>query len=143
MKTNKFTYVAVITLMIVLLGSCTSMRSPDTTEKEEGLQSAEERIAELEAENNKLKDQIEALNQSPEVMYRKAVSLKEDDPQQAMELLNIITAEYPMSEYSEPAADELAALVKSTEEELKRVLYEKELSPEATLQAIQTTLDSY
>jgi len=119
------------------------MRSFHTTEKEEELRSAEERVAELEAENKKLKDQLEALNQSPEVMYRKAVSLKKDDPQQAMELLNKITAEYPMSEYSEPAADELAALVKTTEEELKRVLSEKELSPEATLQAIQTTLDSY
>jgi hypothetical protein len=143
MKTNKFTYVAVVAFLSVLFGSCASMRSFHTTEKEEELRSAEERVAELEAENKKLKDQLEALNQSPEVMYRKAVSLKKDDPQQAMELLNKITAEYPMSEYSEPAADELAALVKTTEEELKRVLSEKELSPEATLQAIQTTLDSY
>jgi len=126
--------------------STPSVKNNADSEKDEGseeLKAAQERIAELEVKNKQLEEEIESLNQSPEVMYRKAILLKEDDPQQAMELLNKITAEYPMSEYSEPSADELAALVKTTEEELKRVLSEKELSPEAKIQAIQITLDSY
>src|SRR6056297_718298 len=126
--------------------STPSVKNNADSEKDEGseeLKAAQERIAELEAKNKQLEEEIDSLNQSPEVMYRKAISLKEGDPQHAMELLNKITAEYPMSEYSEPSADELAALVKTTEAELKRVLSENELSPQAKLQAIQITLDRY
>ncbi|MDZ7794888.1 MAG: hypothetical protein U5P10_14710 [Spirochaetia bacterium] len=126
--------------------STPSAKNNAVSEKDEGseeLQSAQERIAELEAENKQLKEEIESLNQSPEVMFRKAVSLKEDDPQQAMRLLKEITVKFPLSEYSEPAQEELAALVKTTEEELKRVLSEKEIPAEARLQTIQITLDSY
>ena len=165
MKVNILKYVVVAIFISFIFISCTSMIENGTISRaqstpasaqsgknnadiekyaaSEELQSAQERIAELEADNKQLKKEIELLNQSPEVLYRKAVSLKEDDPQQAMELLSKITVEFPLSDFKEPAQEELSALVKTTEMELKRVLSESELSPQAKLQAIQITLDSY
>lgn len=158
MKVKTLKHVVAIFISFMFL-SCTSMIETGTMSRtqskpswassaknsvnSEELQTAQERIAELEEENKQLKEQIEELNQSPEVMYRNAISLKEDDLQQAMELLNKIATEYPMSEHSKPAQEELAKIVNTIEEELKRFISENELSPEARVQAIQITLDTY